>query len=226
MPISAVLFDLDGTLHDRNRSVLRLIEDQYERFPELEGVYHTRYVDRFMELDQRGYVGKDVVYAQLAQEFRLSDELQAELEADFYAQYAEYTVGFPGLHEVLQELMAMDLRLGLLTNGGEKVQTAKLEALGIRGYFEVVGISAALNMRKPDLAIFEWALSELEVSAEEAVFVGDHPVSDIAGAQAAGMSTIWFKDDAYWGVPVAPGMTIESLFDLPVAVRRLSLSTA
>jgi putative hydrolase of the HAD superfamily len=37
-------------------------------------------------------------------------------------------------------------------------------------------------------------LAELGVSAEEAVFVGDNPVSDIAGARNVGMRTIWLPN--------------------------------
>jgi putative hydrolase of the HAD superfamily len=37
------------------------------------------------------------------------------------------------------------------------------------------------------------ALKELEVPTSRAWFVGDHPVNDIAGANALGMKTFWLE---------------------------------
>jgi FMN phosphatase YigB (HAD superfamily) len=34
-------------------------------------------------------------------------------------------------------------------------------------------------------------LDELEVSAEKALFIGDHPVNDIDGSAKAGMTPLW-----------------------------------
>ncbi|WP_313957655.1 HAD hydrolase-like protein [Paenibacillus sp. Y412MC10] len=70
--IKGVLFDLDGTLLDRDASLLRFTEDQYERFPELQRVDRDQYIRRFVELDARGYVWKDKVYEQLVREMDLS----------------------------------------------------------------------------------------------------------------------------------------------------------
>ena len=47
-----------------------------------------------------------------------------------------------------------------------------------------VVVSAEEGWRKPHRSLFEKALRELASVPEEAVFVGDSPTHDIAGAQA------------------------------------------
>lgn len=76
--IQAVLFDLDGTLLDRDTSLIRFVHDQYERISQLQHVRQETFVQRFIELDQHGYVWKDKVYAQLIEELAI-----AKLEAAF-----------------------------------------------------------------------------------------------------------------------------------------------
>ena len=44
---------------------------------------------------------------------------------------------------------------------------------------------------KPARACFATVLSRLDVAAPQAVFIGDHPEKDVAGAAAAGLRPIW-----------------------------------
>lgn len=60
--LKAVLFDLDGTLLNREASLKAFIDDQYDRFDALKAVSKERYCTRFIELDNYGYVWKDRVY--------------------------------------------------------------------------------------------------------------------------------------------------------------------
>lgn len=63
--MKAVIFDLDGTLLDRESSLLSFLEDQYVRFRGLQKIDKQAFVNRFVELDCRGYVWKDAVYRQI-----------------------------------------------------------------------------------------------------------------------------------------------------------------
>ena len=64
-------FDLDGTLLDRDKSLVAFLEAQYIRIPALQAVNKQHFLHRFIELDQKGYVWKDKVYQQLCEEFAL-----------------------------------------------------------------------------------------------------------------------------------------------------------
>ena len=60
MVIKAALFDLDGTLLNRDASVQLFIEQQYERLKAVLGcIPKEQYITRFIQLDKRGYVWKD-----------------------------------------------------------------------------------------------------------------------------------------------------------------------
>jgi len=60
--------------------------------------------------------------------------------------------------------------------------------------FDAILISDAEGISKPDPRIFHRALEGLHVNSAQAVFVGDHPEVDVAGARAAGMRAIWRRD--------------------------------
>jgi len=58
--------------------------------------------------------------------------------------------------------------------------------------FDVLTISAEVGVMKPEAAIFQYALEQLEVKPKEAVFVDDF-IENIAGCEAVGMRGIHFK---------------------------------
>jgi putative hydrolase of the HAD superfamily len=63
----------------------------------------------------------------------------------------------------------------------------------------VVVTSARAGAAKPDPAIFEVALQEVRCSAENALFVGDSPETDIAGARSAGLRAVLIDRSATIG---------------------------
>ena len=70
--IKAALFDLDGTLLNRDESVKLFLDSQYHRLNKFVGhIPKKQYMTRFIELDNRGYVWKDKVYQQLVNEFAM-----------------------------------------------------------------------------------------------------------------------------------------------------------
>jgi putative hydrolase of the HAD superfamily len=82
-------------------------------------------------------------------------------------------------------------RVGLITNGPAEVQTAKIQLLGIRPYFDFCLISGVFGFWKPDREIFEEALTLGRARPSGAVMIGDSPEHDMAGAEAAGIATVW-----------------------------------
>ncbi|CAN5816060.1 HAD family hydrolase [soil metagenome] len=220
--IKAVLFDLDGTLLDREHSLLDFVQQQYRRFPAIVGsAPYPVYVMRFIELDARGRVWKDKVYQQLLAEFSLPDDAWPILLEDYVQNFQYYCVGFPGLHNMLQILRAQGYQLGLITNGRTTFQRQTIQALGITDYFATILISEAENIRKPAPEIFQRALSHLGVHAYEAVFVGDDPEADIRGAQKVGMQSIWkpsqLGDASTWADAIC-----EDLGELPMLVQQFA----
>lgn len=195
--IKAVIFDLDGTLLDRDMSLKRFVSAQHDRIKALHKVPKEAFLERFVELDARGYVWKDVVYQSLIEEFELRDTTFNELLSDYEHNFYEHCVGFPHMREVLEYFHNKHIKLAMITNGLTDLQLGNINALGIAPYFEFIMVSEQEGVRKPDPEIFLRALRRLNVEPSEAVYVGDHPVNDIAASRAVGMKAVWKKDVFY-----------------------------
>lgn len=220
--IRAVLFDLDGTLLDRDKSVMKFIEHQYDRLSNyLEHIPREKYMTRFIELDSRGYVWKDRVYQQLVKEFDIVEIDWEFLLQDYISKFKHHCVPFPNLHSMLEKLKKNGLVLGMITNGFGQFQMDNIEALGIEKYFDVVLVSETEGIKKPDPAIFERALKRLNIAPGESLFVGDHPENDVKASQYVGMKGIW-KKDAQWGV-FETDFVVEDLGELPMVIKQLNM---
>ena len=219
--MKAVLFDLDGTLLDRDQSLQRFINEQYERLSEfLSHIPKEQYVSRFIELDQHGYVWKDKVYQQLINEFTIAHVTWEALLQDYVNEFKHHCVGFPHIHETLAQLKKSGYALGMITNGYGQFQMDNIYALQIEQYFDVILVSEWEGMKKPDPRIFIKALEKLQVSPSESVFIGDHPENDVKAAQNVGMKGIW-KKDAQWD-DVQADAVLEDYLELPLMIERLN----
>jgi len=77
-----------------------------------------------------------------------------------------------------------------------------------------------VGIRKPAPEIFALTLRAIGADAATAVHVGDDPVLDVQGAQAAGMRVIQVTSSSRRN-SVRPDLTISRLADLPAAIGRL-----
>jgi putative hydrolase of the HAD superfamily len=212
--VKAVIFDLDGTLLNRDASIQHFVERQYDRWHRWLGhIAKETYVTRFIELDNRGYVWKDTVYQQMIKEFEIIGIMWEDLLEDYMNHFHKSCVPFPHLIWMLEELKRKSLKLGIITNGKGLLQMHSIKALGIEGYFDTILISEWEGISKPDPRLFQRALDQLKVLANESVFVGDHPHNDIQAARNVGMKTIWKKDAAY--KPTEADFVIEDLKAIP-----------
>ncbi len=216
--MKAILFDLDGTLLDRDASVRAFIASQYQRLQEhFEHIPKEKYMKRFIELDNRGYVWKDKVYADLVKEFGITTVTPEALLEDYKTEFRNHCVAFEGLYRTLEDLKSCNLKLGMITNGYGEFQLNNIKALGIEKFFDAILISEWEGIKKPDPNIFLRALQKLQVAPIESVFVGDHPLNDVEAAKSLGMIGVWKKDGA-WGEAKAD-YTIEQLSEIPLIVK-------
>jgi len=219
--IKAVLFDFDGTLLNRDESVKMFIEGQYDRLIKLVGhVPKDKYVARFIQLDNRGYVWKDKVYQQLVDEFNIATITWETLLQDYISEFKNNCVPFPNLIVMLEELKSNHLVLGIISNGYGQFQMDNIKALGINQYFDTILISEWEGMKKPDPKIFLRALEKLKISPNESIFMGDHPENDVKAAQHVGMKGIW-KRDIQWDHVEADSI-VNDLSELPLVIVNLS----
>ncbi len=212
--IQAVVFDLDGTLLDRRRSFERFVRDQWERFAHfLQTVDEEQYVQTLIELDRDGYAPRKELFTGMIAQFELPSGLAETLLNDYRAGFPSACLLFPDAAQTLSFLRASGLKLGLITNGSVRMQSSKLECLALSPMFDTILISDAEGISKPDRQIFHRALERLNATPAQAVFVGDHPDVDVAGARAAGMQAIWRRDPSVSRIVEADAI-IEELGDL------------
>jgi putative hydrolase of the HAD superfamily len=91
----------------------------------------------------------------------------------------------------LDELETMGLKLGMISNHHNSPSLmSSLRRHRIERRFNPIIVSELVKVRKPNPAIFRLCLSAMRVGSDEAVYVGDSPEFDVAGARAAGMPSI------------------------------------
>ena len=215
----AVLFDLDGTLHDRAETIRRYLKGHTGRLGLPEG-----YANKFIVLDDFGYRNKREVFSQLVAEFGLSHDPQVLLQ-DYSDRGWEDMALTPHAREVLRDLRLRGLKLGIITNGWSEQQLQAVSGLGLTHLFDDVIVSEAVGLRKPDPAIFRLALSRLNVVADEALYVGDSPENDVAGPQSAGMRAALFPGGHSLPTHIRPDWVLQDLRGVLELVRGIKPST-
>ena len=191
--IRAVFFDLDGTLFDRasarRRYGLNLVHRRPEAFPSGRDV-----VDLLDMAGREADPGEDrrAFGRRIAVRFPGLGMTGAEVANDLGGRIAGFVRPDPRIARLLADLSRRH-RLAIVSNGSGRVQRAKLARLGLGDATPRAFISGEVGVAKPEPALFESALAWADSMASEALFVGDDPVRDIAGASAIGMATCWIS---------------------------------
>ncbi|MGW5098201.1 HAD family hydrolase [Streptomyces nodosus] len=180
------LFDLDGTLADRQSAfsdaVTGLCRTHFFT-PDVEHWLHTELADRANAAD----------FTRLHDTFDLAVS-GAQLWQEYVDLMSAAVTCRPEVLEGLARLRAAAWRIGVITNGAGDIQRAKLAATGLADLVDGVAVSGDLEIRKPDLRLFELAASRCGVIlADGGWMIGDNPIGDIGGGHQAGLRTIWLR---------------------------------
>lgn len=209
--LKAVLFDMDQTLIDWDDAE-PWEESQFRRLKGLFDYIHTSLYpltdidpQRFFELfsaalDHAWASGRESLVApsilKVLTELLTScgvpeDKIDLDIIMQIYDwQAREGERAYPDVLDVLPELHAHGIKMGVITNGSHPMiyRDRELQAVGLLHLFSDCRLAAVdVGYLKPHRSIFERALEILGISPEEAVFVGDNLDADVRGAQGAGM---------------------------------------
>jgi putative hydrolase of the HAD superfamily len=129
----------------------------------------------------------------------------APLVAAFWAHRPARVDCYPGALAAIRQL-ARRVPVAVVTDGHVGVQRAKVEAAGLAEVARVVIYSdeGGRDQRKPHPAPFQRALTGLGVEPGAAVFVGDRPDKDVAGAQGCGIRAVRVLTGEYAHAPDRP----------------------
>lgn len=93
------------------------------------------------------------------------------------------------LSPALDRVRAAGVRVAIVSNSEGRLPEL-LEHTGIGHHFELIVDSHHEGIRKPDPEIFRRALARLDVAPGDAIYLGDIPGVDVAGANAAGIAAV------------------------------------
>ncbi|WP_137284815.1 HAD family hydrolase [Halorussus salinisoli] len=215
--VDAVLFDLDGTLVEYERPTAQLLDLAFES-AEIDPFFDvTDYLDRFGDHLTPGVTireGRANCFAEIADDYGYDPERGRAVAEAFAAERDHSRVErLSGARETLDALAA-DHALGVVTNGPPEMQTTKLEAAGLADRFETVVFAGHDAAAKPDPEPFEVALADLGAKADRAIHVGNSLSSDVAGAHAAGLRSVWVPAEEGVEPDPEPHHAFESLESL------------
>lgn len=205
--VSAVVFDLDYTLAvpDRSRETLLAAASDAVGAP---SVSRNAYVEAHRETDhgttrapiferlfseRRSPADGDTADAESVEiasaDGDLADVDPADVATAYREAVAEATTPIDGA-EALVRTLAEEYAVGLLTDGPTRAGRSKLRALGWSDLFDAAVVTGEVSDGKPDPRGFEVVCERLGVTPDQAVYVGDDPDLDVAGATAAGMAVV------------------------------------
>lgn len=149
-----------------------------------------------------------------------------QVEAAARAIYTEWAAChhfflYDEVPEVLRELHASGLKIGLITNSHRCLSSFESH-FALEGLFSVALSSLEHGYMKPHPSIFETALRAVNVEPGEAVMVGDSVSHDVEGARRLGMRGVLVARSASAPAACPPDVpVIQSLRQLPALLRAL-----
>ncbi len=195
---TALLFDLDDTLFDREKAFHRWAISFVQRhFPLEKRSSLQEAIDLLVSLDAHGYTPRERLFGDFQRSYPWLPNSVEKLVETFYQQFPEHIELDAQLPVLLDTLKRAHIPFGIVTNGSSR-QYQKIEALGLDRLTSCIFISELFGANKPDASIFLAAASCLQVPTEQVLFIGDNPLVDIWGAHQVGMRTIWLHRCLEW----------------------------
>jgi FMN phosphatase YigB (HAD superfamily) len=123
---------------------------------------------------------------------QLEEPLLREVTPPLFSTEIDGLVVSEGTLQAVSVLADAGYRLGCITNTLADTPSirAMLRKHDLERLMRSVVVSTEEGWRKPHPSLFEKSTRELDVAPKEAVFVGDSPLHDVAGAKAVGMYAV------------------------------------
>ncbi|MCH7548282.1 MAG: HAD-IA family hydrolase [Candidatus Krumholzibacteriota bacterium] len=194
--IRVVVFDLDNTLTDFMRMKKSAVDaaidamiDAGLRFPR--GDIKQKIYDIY---DKEGIEFQSVFDHAIE---ALLGEMDFKIKAAGIVAYRRAKeaslVLYPHVKITLIELIKRGIRLAVVSDAPREEAWLRLCYLQLHHMFDFVSTFDDAGERKPSPVPFQRALDYFEVSAGEAIMIGDWPERDITGADQLGMVTVFAR---------------------------------
>lgn len=202
MNINTILFDLDDTLLDRNKSLCIFIDLLIAKYSHI--LIHDgnlNFKDVFIYLDSSGYKPREEMFNELLNTPLWRSKPDIEELMDYWnTEFPRCATPVSNLYGILDYLHDKKMVMGIVTNSITKFQYAKIDKLNIRKYMSAIIISEEVGIVKPNPEIYNLALSRIDAKPDTTLFVGDYPSIDIKGAYDAGIMSAWLSYGRVWNI--------------------------
>lgn len=201
----AIFFDLDDTLYDHLvpfREAVREVLAPDELTLNYADLFYTvrhhsdalwpKYLSGELELEETRVLRLERAFAEYGIE--LSREQAVKVQASYIGR--QYSIELiDGVAEQLERFIALGHKVGIITNGPKEHQMNKLRGLGIDRIIpeEMIFISDAVGLAKPDPQLFAHVNRVTGTSAENSLYIGDTWDNDVVGALSAGWKVCWYN---------------------------------
>jgi putative hydrolase of the HAD superfamily len=208
-PVQALFLDLDGTLLDGGRfqeSIVRTCESIAASQPGLDAARLVEanskvWPSYWLEVEDKWTLGtldgtsvRLEAWRRTLRTCGCNDESLSRLALQTHGKLELKAHRlFDDVREFFASVRRDRVPLALVTNGASDTQRDKLRVLGIECRFDAVVISGEVGIAKPDASAFGLALDKLAVERENVWHVGDSLTTDVAGAKAAGLTSVWLN---------------------------------
>jgi putative hydrolase of the HAD superfamily len=208
--ISAVAFDLDGTLYPNYRLNMRLLPFAFRHWRFLLAFGRARNIIRREQAQSSALPNFYERQAQITadQLKERKEEIREKINGLIYRGWERFFLKiklFPHVKEVLGELRAAGLKLGLLSDFPPET---KLEYLGLASVWDAVLCTENIGALKPAVKPFEELAKALACQPEQILYVGNNSRYDVEGAKQAGMKAALLNR----GFPVITGIRADFTF--------------
>lgn len=184
------------------------VEQEWQR---IERLYFDQYIEgKFTLIEHRRERMREFLkHVNVAR----SDAELIGLFEEYLFHYSQSWIAYPDVEGALSELRRRDIPLGILTNGQQLQQEAKLKQMGFSDTFETVLAIGTISQTKPHPQAFLELCAALGFQPKEVLYVGDDPYVDVLAAKNAGLESVWLNRTE---LPAPEGIThqISSLNDL------------
>lgn len=186
-----LLCDLDDTLMDRTGNFARWA-NEWAGARNLDAEFVTWLTER----DEAGYRPRAALWADVKARLYLAEPVEALVDA-YQRSFVRHAVCSQSVLASLADARARGWTIAILTNG-EAFQHEKIDNAGLRELVHDVLVSGIEGIRKPDPRFYELAASRCGLSLEGAWMIGDNPSTDIAGAVACNIHSVWLSMGRVW----------------------------
>ncbi len=180
--IDAIIFDVDGTLVDARKDIVKAMNHALR----VVGAPERRYEEIVSHI---GTGVKDLVRKSLRREdASLVDNAVREFGNYYIKHSADEATLYPHVREVLEHFKKK--RKFILTNRYTSFAAATLKELDIREYFEDIIGGDDEECMKPSRCILDKVLPGMKIDKARAIIVGDMAI-DIKTGKNSGVKTCW-----------------------------------